>query len=192
MPSHAMLPPSFPTFPAPPAFPHSKEPVSVVRVCALQECGAATGVLARRTIAYFATTTIIAVVLGLFMVQIIQPGSGGLGGMGADEDESGPAAGATSSSADLLDTIIGVLLKMFPPNILEAAVQMNVLGVITFSLFFGTMLSSIGPRAAPMIALVEIFNEVVMKMVMAILWLAPVGISFLIAAQMAAYPDLSR
>mmetsp|Transcript_14187 Transcript_14187/g.34687 ORF Transcript_14187/g.34687 Transcript_14187/m.34687 type:complete len:307 (-) Transcript_14187:2011-2931(-) len=79
---------------------------------------------------------------------------------------------------------------MFPPNIVKAAVDMNVLGIITFSLFFGAMLSSLGTQAQPMIQLVHIFNEVIMKMVMAILWLAPFGIACLISSQIAASSNL--
>jgi Na+/H+-dicarboxylate symporter len=74
------------------------------------------------------------------------------------------------SDASMLDTMLGVLLKVCPPNIVEAAATMNVLGVLTFSLFFGVILARLpGETGQPLIQGVEIFNQVVMGMVMAIL-----------------------
>ena len=41
---------------------------------------------------------------------------------------------------------------MFPPNVLKAAVDMNVLGVITFCVFFGVMLGRLSAEdAAPIL-----------------------------------------
>lgn len=74
------------------------------------------------------------------------------------------------SDASMLDTMLGVLLKVCPPNIVEAAATMNVLGVLTFSLFFGVVLARLpGETGQPLIQGVQIFNQVVMGMVMAIL-----------------------
>lgn len=48
---------------------------------------------------------------------------------------------------------------MFPDNIAAAAVNMNILGVITFSLFFGLCLSTVGDAAEPMIKLVDVSSS---------------------------------
>ena len=144
----------------------------IAGVCALRSAGANTARLARVALGYFAVTTIIAVVIGLLVVNIFQPGRGTT----IDTEVSG------GSDASMLDTMLGVLYKICPPNIVEAAATMNVLGVLQFSLFFGVVLSRLPPEtSAPMIAGVDAFNQVVMGMVMAILWLAPVGIACLIA-----------
>ena len=45
---------------------------------------------------------------------------------------------------------------MFPDNVAAAAVNMNILGVITFSLFFGLCLSTVGDAAEPMIKLIDV------------------------------------
>jgi hypothetical protein len=47
----------------------------IAGVCALQSAGANTGKLAKITLSYFAATTIIAVVIGLVVVNVIQPGA---------------------------------------------------------------------------------------------------------------------
>ena len=78
------------------------------------------------------------------------------------------------SEQSMLDTMLGVFLKICPPNIVEAMATMNILGVLMFSLFFGVILSGLPhEQAAPMIQGVDIFNQVVMGMVMAILVCPP-------------------
>jgi len=155
----------------------------IAGVCSLQAAGANTGKLARVALSYFAGTTLIAVFIGLVVVNVIQPGKG------TEMDTSV----SEKSEASMLDTMLGVFMKMFPPNIVEAAATMNVLGVLMFSLFFGVVLARLPPETgAPMIQSIDIFNQVVMGMVMAILWLSPVGIACLIAGNMSESPDLSK
>lgn len=55
-----------------------------------------------------------------------------------------------------LDALLDVARNMFPDNVAAAAVNMNILGVITFSLFFGLCLSTVGDDAEPMVKLVDV------------------------------------
>ena len=63
-----------------------------------------------------------------------------------------PAAGGLSATTALLT----VFRNMFPDNVAAAAVDMNILGVITFSLLFGLALASLGPQADSFIAAVDV------------------------------------
>merc|ERR1712106_310743 len=53
----------------------------------------------------------------------------------------------------------------------------NTLGIIFFCLTFGTVLGSLGKKAQLVIDFFKIIDEVIMKMVNAIMWISPVGIS---------------
>lgn len=55
-----------------------------------------------------------------------------------------------------LEALLDVARNMFPDNVAAAAVNMNILGVITFSLFFGLCLSTVGDAAEPMIKLIDV------------------------------------
>lgn len=55
-----------------------------------------------------------------------------------------------------LEALLDVARNMFPDNVAAAAVNMNILGIITFSLFFGLCLSTVGDAAEPMIKLVDV------------------------------------
>ena len=57
------------------------------------------------------------------------------------------AHGDLAARASALTALLGVAQTMFPDNVVAAAVNMNILGVITFSLFFGLCLSQLGPQA---------------------------------------------
>ena len=61
-------------------------------------------------------------------------------------------AGSLSATSALLT----VFRNMFPDNVAAAAVDMNILGVITFSLLFGLGLASLGPQADSFIAAVDV------------------------------------
>ena len=55
-----------------------------------------------------------------------------------------------------LTALLGVIRSIFPENIALAAVNMNILGIITFSLFFGIALASLGDIADPFIQGIEV------------------------------------
>ena len=54
------------------------------------------------------------------------------------------------------EALLGVARAAVPNNVVAAAADMNILGVITFALFFGLCLAGIGPQAEPLIHIVEV------------------------------------
>lgn len=80
-----------------------------------------------------------------------------------------------STGDETVDALLGVLRKMFPNNVIKAAVDMNILGVIVFAVGFGVCLSGLGDKGEPFMNGIEIFNDVIMTMVTAALWFAPIG-----------------
>ena len=55
-----------------------------------------------------------------------------------------------------LSALLGVTRNMFPDNIALAAVNMNILGIITFSLMFGLALASMGDAGESLVAAVDV------------------------------------
>lgn len=55
-----------------------------------------------------------------------------------------------------LSALLGVVRNMFPENVAVAAVNMNILGIITFSLMFGLALASIGEAGDAMVHAVDV------------------------------------
>jgi Na+/H+-dicarboxylate symporter len=129
------------------------------------------------TIAYYASTTALAVLIGLIIVNLIQPGSGV-----AELSNMVPEKASEKVGMGFKD----IILSLVHPNLLGAAVESKLLPIIVFSLFFAAALTTIGDRGIPVIRFFDGLNEVMMKLVIWLMYLAPVGIFALIAARLGA------
>ncbi len=129
------------------------------------------------TILYYASTTALAVLIGLVIVNLIQPGSGI-----AELSNVVPEKVSEKTGIGFTD----IILSLVHPNLLAAAAENLLLPVIVFSLFFAAALTTIGEIGTPVIRFFDGLNEVMMKLVIWLMYLAPVGIFALIAARLGA------
>jgi Na+/H+-dicarboxylate symporter len=140
------------------------------------------GKIGGRTILYYATTTAISVLIGIFLVNIVRPGKRGDG-------EIEPPADLPMSLQEpkgVVESMIEVIGGMFPSNLVGAAVEMNVLGLIVFSCVLGAVLSTMGERGRPALRFFESLNEAIMKIVHLVVWYAPIGIASLLLGRIGA------
>lgn len=138
------------------------------------------GTIGWRTVGYYLTTTTLAVITGLVLVSLIHPG---IGADAAGAELAEAVRGKEGATAG--ETIRQVLAGLLPANIIAAAAETEVLPLIVFSLFFGGVLTTFGERARPLIGLLELGNDVVMRMVHVIMRFAPLGIGCLVAGRLA-------
>lgn len=132
-----------------------------------------TGVI---TLVYFLTTTVFSVIIGLIVVNVIQPGEGVTMALEKPED-----------FADKQPTgITDILVSFVTPNLIESMRTMDILPLIIFSLVFGGVLTTLGERGKNVIDFFDTVNEAIMKMVHLILYIAPLGIFALIASKLGA------
>jgi Na+/H+-dicarboxylate symporter len=130
------------------------------------------------TVTYYAITTAIAVLIGLFMVNLIQPGVG-MEGLATEVPET------VQDKEDI--GISDILLKMVSPNLVAAASDnSSLLAVIVWAIVFAAALTTLGERAKPVIAFFRGFNEAMMRLVIWVMYFAPLGIFALIAARLGA------
>jgi len=129
------------------------------------------------TLLYYLSTTAIAVLIGLIIVNIIQPGTG-ISELSDVIPEN--VAGRDSTG---IEEIIGSLIR---PNLLQAAVNNQLLPIILFCLAFGAALTTLGDRGKTVISFFDGLNEVMMKLVIWIMMLSPIGIFALIASKLGA------
>jgi len=74
-----------------------------------------------------------------------------------------------------------VIKTYVPRNIFRSMINENIFPLILFSLVFGTVLTTIGKQGEPLIAVIEAINVTVIKCVILLMYLAPIGIFGLIA-----------
>jgi len=133
------------------------------------------GRLGGATVLYFVVTTGIAVLIGLVLVNLIQPGHGVTLG--------GATAGAhvntlkCASGTDILHTLI-------QPNLVQSAADGQLLPLIVFAILLSAALTTLGDVGEHVIAFFNGINEAMMKLVTWLMYLAPIGIFSLIAARL--------
>ncbi|HLV42312.1 MAG TPA: dicarboxylate/amino acid:cation symporter [Brumimicrobium sp.] len=147
-----------------------------------------------RTILTYLATTILAVSIGLIIVNIVQPGKTISGDTRENliENYSGEANKSISSAADQKENgPLRALEDLIPDNIFNAASDNgNMLQVIVFAIFFGVGLILIPiDKSAPVKAFFDGFNEVVLKLIDLIMLVAPIGVFALLAGLVVESPS---
>jgi DAACS family dicarboxylate/amino acid:cation (Na+ or H+) symporter len=133
-------------------------------------------------IGYFLVTTALSATLGLVLVRVVRPGSGLSAAVRAEllHTYAGDAAAkvqAAATSTFGIQTLVNVVTR----NPVKSAVDLDLLGVIFFSLIFGAAITMIrADRAKTMIAWLEALNDIVIKIVEIAMRLAPYGVAGLI------------
>lgn len=92
---------------------------------------------------------------------------------------------AAEFSAKEAPPLSEVLINIVPSNPIAAMVNGDMLSIIFFAILVGMSLLMVGKEAKPLITNIELLNEVMMKMVMLIMTLAPYAVFCLIARAMA-------
>jgi Na+/H+-dicarboxylate symporter len=148
-----------------------------------------------RTMIIYMLTTLVAIVIGLGIVNVVKPGAG----MSSDTIEKIKAKYETSS--DVVDKLskasaqndagpLQALVDIFPSNIFTALGDASMLQIIFFALFVGISLLLIPEKKAkPLMDFFDSLNEVVMKMVDLIMLFAPYAVFALLANVIIAFDD---
>lgn len=154
-------------------------------VAGLGEPGAL-GRLGGKTMLYYLATSTVAVLVGLTIVNLVQPGV--FDGVPVKElldfktnaDEvAGRVAGAEGGVAQ-------VFLRMFPPNIVRAAAEGQMLGVIVFCILFGYYISQlVKAKRERVTGFIQACFEAMMGVTRFVMAFAPIGVFGLVASVVA-------
>ena len=137
------------------------------------------GSLGVKTIALYLITTLFAVCLGLLFGTIFQPGAG-VENLTATDAAVSTAEGKLAAGA-AAGGIVERLLAIIPTNPLAAFANGDVLPIIFFSILIGVGILLIGEKGKPVGFWFESASEIVMKITMLIMELAPLGVFALMA-----------
>jgi len=140
-------------------------------ICGVTGLGdaASLGGMFLRTVLYYASTSAIAIAVGLLAVNIFRPGITG----SVSPAANGPAA----SGHSLGDLLFEQVERMIPTNPIAAVAESNFLSIIAFTLAFSIFAVIVGGKTLAAIrSAAEAGFEVMMAMTMAIIALAPLGV----------------
>ena len=128
------------------------------------------GRVAGKTLAYYLVTTAVAVVIGLVLANIFQPGSGlSISTEGLKAKEVAPP------------TLIDVFLNIVPINPMQAMSEGQMLQIIFFAVIFGFGLSALGERGKPVLNFFELVGDTMIRVTHIVMLYAPIGVFGLIA-----------
>ncbi|WP_021025307.1 C4-dicarboxylate transporter DctA [Comamonas sp. B-9] len=139
-----------------------------------------------KALIYFEVLTTIALVLGLVLAFVFQPGAG----MNVDPSKlDASAMSAYASNADKLTSggTVDFLMKLIPTTVVQAFATGDVLQVLLFAVLFGCGLTMLGERGAPVSLLIDTMSHVLFKVMGIIIKLAPLGVLGAIAFTVGQY-----
>ena len=144
--------------------------------------------LGGKTLLFYATSSLIAILIGLTVVNIIQPGVGDTEALAASLSSDNAELNATlakvegRSAAD----IVQVFERMIPPNVIAAAANGQMLGLIFFSLLYGFFLArSDSEHAEVQLNFWQGLMDIMTSMTMWVMKFAPIGVFGLVAKTVA-------
>ncbi|NLY45902.1 MAG: dicarboxylate/amino acid:cation symporter [Tissierella sp.] len=129
------------------------------------------GKIGGKTVGFYLVTTAVAIVIGLGVAFIINPG------VGLDMGSIEAVEVTTRESTSLAQ----IFYEMVPRNPIQALAEGNMLQIIVFAILTGIALTSIGEKGKKVLELFEQLNELVMKLVSIVMIIAPIGVFGLVA-----------
>ena len=134
----------------------------------------ALGKVGGKSFALYMLTTAIAIAVGITLAATI--------GIGEGVNMTSATASFTAKEAPALSA---VLVDIIPSNVINAMALGKMLQIIFFSILVGISILMVGKKAEPVVELIEIGNEIMMKMVNVVMAIAPYAVFALLAKAIA-------
>ncbi len=130
----------------------------------------AVGRIGGKALGWFFTASFISLLLGMFFVNILQPGVGlNLSNIDLTAASEVTAKTTTLSFENFIEHIV-------PKSIFEAMATNEILQIVIFSIFFGLAAAAIGESVKPVVSALDKTSHIVLKMVNYVMKFAPIGV----------------
>ncbi|MFC0431345.1 C4-dicarboxylate transporter DctA [Kutzneria buriramensis] len=141
----------------------------VVGIASLGNLAKAGG-LALRAIGYFIVMTLVALVIGLVVVNVLQPGTG----LNLHVDPK--AADSTIKAAgQATEGVTDFILSLVPSSFVGAFTGTQLIQVLVVAVFVAIGLSTLGERGKPILRAFESLQALMFAVIKAVMWIAPIG-----------------
>lgn len=173
------------------------------------------GKIGMRSIYYYGTTTISAVILGIILVLMIRPGE--ISGHSFDvQKDLTPPRNVTTA-----DTLLDLIRNVFPPNLVQACIAQyrtiltepknltgvngindwdishvytdgtNTLGLVIFGIVLGITIGKMGEAGKALLDFFTALSEATMIITNWVIWISPIGVLFLVTSKLLEIEDIS-
>jgi len=141
--------------------------VGIAQMSALKELGR----IGLRAMIYFEVVSSLALVIGLIVVTLVEPGVG----INVDQTALDTTAVASYTTAAKSLTAIDFILNIIPTTFVDAFAKGEILPVLLLSVLSGLALLQLGERVRPLVSLVDQAAQALFQIVGMIMRLAPIG-----------------
>jgi len=135
------------------------------------------GRIGLKTILYFQFATILALLLGLLLVNFFEPGKI----MNLQIPAQSASSGVSAKGLNAKDFITHVI----PKSIVEAMANNDILPIVVFALFFGLAAASVGEKAKMVVNAMDAVSHIMFKVTNFVMKFAPYGVFGAVAAVVA-------
>ena len=129
------------------------------------------GRVAGKAMLYFLTFSTLALVVGMVIANIIQPGAG----LNIDPSTLQSAKVSEYVSKAQESSMIAFFMNIIPTTVLSPLTEGNILQVLFVSVLFGVALASVGERGKPITDLLQVAAAPMFKLVSIVMKVAPIG-----------------
>jgi Na+/H+-dicarboxylate symporter len=130
----------------------------------------AVGRIGGKALGWFFTASFISLLLGMFFVNLLEPGVG----LHLSNIDLAAASEVTAKTQNL--SFENFIEHIVPKSIFEAMATNEILQIVIFSIFFGLAAAAIGDTVKPVINALDKTSHIVLKMVNYVMKFAPIGV----------------
>jgi Na+/H+-dicarboxylate symporter len=130
----------------------------------------AVGRIGGKALGWFFTASFISLLIGMFYVNLLEPGVG----LNLSNVDLATASDVTAKTQSL--SFENFIEHIVPKSIFEAMATNEILQIVIFSIFFGLAAASIGEHVKPVISFLDKTSHIVLKMVNFVMKFAPIGV----------------
>jgi Na+/H+-dicarboxylate symporter len=134
----------------------------------------AVGRIGGKAMLWFVSASLVSLLLGLIMVNILRPGDN----LNLPLPDVGAATNLNASSLSLKDFVA----HLVPKSAVEAMANNEILQIVVFSLFFGVAAAALGERAHAVVEIIDQTSHIILKITGYIMALAPIAVFAAMAA----------
>ena len=120
---------------------------------------------------YFEAVSTLALIVGLFMINVLQPGAG----MNVDPASLDTRSVAQYAAPGKMQSTTDFLLNVIPNTVVDAFAKGEILQVLLFSVLFGFALHAFGAKGKPVFEFIDKVSHILFGIVGIIMRVAPIG-----------------
>ena len=128
------------------------------------------GRIGGKAMGWFFTASFVSLLIGLFWVNILQPG------VGLNLTDVDVASAAEVTDKTKVFSAQNFVEHIIPKSVFEALATNEILQIVIFSIFFGLATASIGDHAKPVVRVLDVISHIILKMVNYVMKFAPIGV----------------